>query len=157
MAPLQAIAARLLAQPEVKVRWRINLRGRLLVLQGRLAAGDSTAVRSVLAAWLDEVQAHEAAGRPLDAEQARIAAAAGLVLGELQQRAGRSAEAGVAWQQAAARLQPGLQRQEQPALALAGLLAWHRGDTATARRWADRLAASPYRHPDAAALHQALR
>jgi len=69
LAPLQAIVERLMAQPAPKVRWAINLRGRVL---GLLAADDRDGAAPAVAAYLADVARHEADGKPLDPEQAAI-------------------------------------------------------------------------------------
>ncbi|WP_425257999.1 protein kinase domain-containing protein [Rubrivivax sp. RP6-9] len=156
LAELQALVAPLLAAPQPKLRWWLHLQGRLLVLQARAdAPGAAAALRS----WLAEVDTFERGGQPPDAEQSRIAAAAGMALGDLLQRRGRPGDAGAAadaWQQAALRLQPGLQRRELPALALAAQLAWRRGAVQEARAHAEKLVATAYRPAELQALHDAL-
>ena len=153
LADLQRLAARLLAAPQRKVRWWLILQGRLLVLHTRAEAPGAAAE---LQAWLGEVARFEAGGQVLDAEQARAAAAAGLVLGDSLQRSGRAADAAAAWQLATARLQPGVRRQELPALALAARLAWRQGAIQEARAGAEKLASTPYHHPDVLALREEL-
>jgi serine/threonine-protein kinase len=153
LAGLQQVTAKLLGAPQRKLRWWLHLQGRLLTLQLRSGAPGAAAE---LQAWLAEVARFEAGGQPLDAEQARIAAAAGLALGDHLQRNGRSAEARATWQQASTRLQPGVQRQEWPALALAARLAWRQGAIQEARAGAEKLVITTYRHPDVLALRDEL-
>ena len=69
LAPVQAIVGRLMAQPAPKVRWAINLRGRMLSL---LAVKDPARARPVMMAYLADVARHQADGKPLDAEQVAI-------------------------------------------------------------------------------------
>jgi serine/threonine-protein kinase len=150
---LDPLVARLLATPERKVRWWLILQGRLLALRAQSGeAGADAALRT----WLDEVAAHEAGGRVLDAEQARTAAAAGLALGDLQQRAGQPALAAASWRAAAARLPPGPLRRQPPTLLLLGRLALRLQAPQEARDWAEMLVSNHYRHPDVADLRQAL-
>ena len=153
LAELQRLTARLLSAPQRKLRWWLILQGRLLTLRARAAAPGASAE---LQAWADEVARFEAKGQPLDAEQSRIAAAAGLALGDLRQREGRGPEAVAAWQLAMVRLQPGLQRREPQALLLAARLAWRRGNLQEAREWAEKLASTTYRHPDVLAMRKEL-
>jgi serine/threonine-protein kinase len=148
---LQALTARLMAAPDHKVRWLINQRGRLAVLQGRLAGA---AAMPELRAYLDEVRRHESAGKPLDAEQAPIVAAAGLVLGDALQHDGQATEAVARWTAAADRLQAGGQRGHVPSMALLGLIALRQGRAQDARAWAERVEPTTYRHPDAAELRR---
>ena len=156
LVPLQAIHARLMATPDRKVRWDVNLRGRLLVLQARLA-DEGAAVQgavSDLSAYLAEVQQREVAGRPLEAEQAPIVATAGLVLGDALRRSGRGEAAALPWAAAERRLQAGAHRGEAPAMALLGLLALRQGQAQDARAWAEKVEPTTYRHPDAAELRR---
>ena len=151
---IQAHLARLLGAPGRKVRWLVNLRGRLAVLQGRLAEPAAGADANALRTYLEDMRRHEAAGKPLDAEQAPIVAAAGLVWGDALQRSGQSMEAQAQWTAAAARLQPAGQRGHAPAMAMLGLIALRQGRPQEARRWAERVEPTTYRHPDAAELRR---
>jgi serine/threonine protein kinase len=151
LAPLRDITGRLLATPDRKVRWQINQRGRLMALQGRLSAEGALAE---LGAYLDEIHQREAEGKPLDAEQAPIVAAVGLVLGDVLQRAGQKDAAEAQWAAAAERLRAGGQRGEAPAMALLGLIALRQGRPQDARLWAERVEPTTYRHPDAAELRR---
>ena len=151
LPPLQAVAARLMAAPDRKVRWLINQRGRLAALQGRLTGA---AALPELRAYLGDVRRHESAGKPLDAEQAPIVASAGLVLGDALQRAGQAVEAAACWSAAADRLHAGGQRGHVPSMALLGLIALRQGRAQDARLWAERVEPTTYRHPDAAELRR---
>ena len=156
LAELQAVVAPLLAAPQPKLRWWLHLQGRLLVLQAR---ADAPRAAAALQAWLAEVDTFERGGQPPDAEQSRTAAAVGMALGDLLQRRGRPGEteaATAAWQQAAQRLLPGVERQELPALALAAQLAWRQGAIQEARAHAEKLVAAAYRPAEVQALHDAL-
>ena len=156
LAELQAVVAPLLAAPQPKLRWWLHLQGRLLVLQAR---ADTPGAAAALQAWLAKVDTFERGGQPPDAEQSRTAAAVGMALGDLLQRRGRPGEteaATAAWQQAAQRLLPGVERQELPALALAAQLAWRQGAIQEARAHAEKLVAAAYRPAEVQALHDAL-
>ena len=148
---LRAVTARLMTAPDRKVRWLINQRGRLAVLQGRLQGAGAEAE---LHAYLGDVRQHESAGKPLDAEQVPIVAAAGLVLGDALQRAGQADRAMALWAEAAGRLRAGAERGHAPSMALLGLLALRQGRTQDARLWAERVEPTTYRHPDAAELRR---
>jgi serine/threonine-protein kinase len=167
LAQAQRLVAPLLAAPQRKQRWWLNLQG--LLLTERLHQGDRGAVAATQA-WLAEVAQHEAqatagaqaaTNRPLDAEQARIAAAAALVLGDrLQPNAGNTpgakAEAHTLWRKAEQRLQSAVARSDLPALALHGRLRWRLGQVQEARAIAETLSSSRFSTPDAAALHHEL-
>ena len=156
LPPLRAIHARLMDTPDRKIRWLVNLRGRLLTLQMRLAVTDAAieAIGAEVSEYLAEVLQREVAGKPLDAEQAHIVAAAGLALGDALWRHGRGEAAAPFWSAAAQRLQDGGQRGEAPAMALLGLLAIRSGNAQDARAWAEKVEPTTYRHPDAAELRR---
>ena len=151
---IEAATARLMASPDRKVRWLVNQRGRLTVLRARLTQEVSGRSVGELRAYLDDMRQHESAGKPLDAEQVPIVAAAGLVLGEALRRAGRVDEAGIHWAAAAERLQAAGERGHAPAMALLGLIAVRQGRTQDARLWAEKVGPTTYRHPDAAELRR---
>ncbi|HYE70268.1 MAG TPA: serine/threonine-protein kinase [Aquabacterium sp.] len=156
LEPLQSIYARLMATPVRKVRWQVNLRGRLLTLQARLVgpgAGEDGPVADLLA-YLVEMERRETADRPLEVDQVPIVAAAGLALGDAMLRRGRPEAAAPLWAAAVQRLQDAGQRGEAPAMALLGLLALRQGHPQDARAWAEKLEPTTYRHPDAAELHR---
>ncbi len=153
LAQLRRLTTSLLSAPQRKVRWWLILQGRMLTLQARRELPGSA---DELQGWLAEVGRFEASGQSLDAEQARTAAAAGLVLGDVLRRAGRS-EAGLqAWEVAERRLSPGVQRQDMPAMLLSARLAWRRGAAQDAVKTAEKLASIPYLHPDLLILREEL-
>jgi serine/threonine protein kinase len=153
LVELQRLSARLLAAPQRKLRWWLVLQGRLLTLRARAAAPGATAE---LQGWIDEVARVVVQGQTLDAEQTRIAVAAGLALGDSRKREGRMADATAAWQLAMARVQPGVQRADPPALVLAARLAWRQGALQEARELAEKLGSTTYRHPDVLAMRKEL-
>ena len=153
LTELQRVTQQLLATPQRKPRWWLVVQGRLLALRVRSGAAGAVAE---LQTWLDEVARFEASGKVLDAEQARTAAAAGLLLGDTHRRSGREADALAAWQQASLRLASSVQRRELPALALAARLAWRQGSAQEARAGAEKILSTPYRHPDVMALREEL-
>ena len=152
------IVQRLMNEPAPQRRWSINLRGRWLALRGRLAkpGADAVAASADLARFLDDIARHEAAQRPLDAEQARVVAAAGLVHGDLLLLQVDRAAAQAAWSAATVRLQAGAERRELQAIALMGQLALRRAAVQEAAAWADKLEPSTGRHPDVVALRRSL-
>lgn len=154
LAPLQSIHARLMSTPDRKVRWQVNLSGRLLVLRARLVSETEEGTLAELRTYLTEVQEREAAGKPLDAEQAPIVASVGLALGDALRRRGRAEAAEPFWNAAARRLRDGGQRGEAPAMTLLGLLAIRIGNAQDARAWAEKVEPTTYRHPDAAELRR---
>ncbi len=158
LQPLQTIVAQLMATPDRKVRWQVKQRGRLVALQGRLAAGEAPALvqpaMAELSAYLEEIQLRQVSGKPLEPELAPVVAAAGLVLGDALQHAGQAKAAALHWAAAAERLQAGGKRGEAPAMALLGLLAIRQGRPQDALFWAERVEPTTYRHPDAAELRR---
>lgn len=153
LAQLQRLTTQLLAAPQRKVRWWLILQGRVLMLRVRR---DDPGAADELQAWLAEVERFESAGQVLDAEQARTAAAAGLVLGDAHRRAGREGAARQAWDAAAGRLQSRLQGQDLHASLLSARLSVRRGAAQEAGQHAEKLASFPYRHPDLAILRAEL-
>ncbi|WP_341890099.1 serine/threonine-protein kinase [Variovorax sp. YR752] len=153
LVQLRRLTSQLLAAPQRKVRWWLILQGRVLMLQTRR---DAPGAAGELQAWLAEVGRHESAGQSLDAEQARTVAAAGLVLGDAYRRVDRTDVAVPAWEAAARRLNPGVQREDLTALLLSARLAWRRGAAQEAAKTAEMLASIPYRHPDLQILREEL-
>ncbi|MFN7724625.1 MAG: protein kinase domain-containing protein [Rubrivivax sp.] len=156
LAQAQRLAAPLLAATQRKQRWWLNLQG--LLLTERLVQGDTSAVVATQT-WLADVARHEAQGRVLDAEQARIAAAAGLALGDRLQAGDPAthAAAQAVWSAAAQRLATAVARRDLPALALHGRLRWRLGQVQEARAIAETLATSSFRAPDGQALQRELQ
>ncbi|MBT9490161.1 MAG: serine/threonine protein kinase [Rubrivivax sp.] len=154
LADADALVRRLLATAEPQPRWSVNLQGRWLRLRGQLGM---PGVAAELPAYLAQMARRVAAGRALEAEQARIVAAVGLVHGDVLQAAGHADGAAQAWQQAGQRLGPGVARRELPALALAARLVLRQGRAQEALALADELASTPYRHPDVLALREELK
>jgi eukaryotic-like serine/threonine-protein kinase len=159
LAAVAALMQRLLGAPEPRRRWSLNLQGRWLLQRARLAepGAPRAAVGADLQRWLADAVAPQGTGDALDAEQARIVAAAGLALGDGLQAGRDPGGATARWQAASVQLQPGLARREWPALALAARLHWRLGRIQEARALADELAVSPYRHPELLALQEELR
>jgi serine/threonine-protein kinase len=149
LAPAGLGMQRLLAAAEPRLRWSLNLQGRWLALRAPLAQGpaEQRAVAQALLRFLDGLPPTPSSGARLDAEQSRVAAAAGLALGALLKTQGADAEAHSRWAMALGKLQPGLQRREWPAMALAAALQQRLGAAQEALALVEEVRAGPYRHP----------
>jgi serine/threonine protein kinase len=147
--------ARLLAADATRNKWNITLAGSLL-LHRLAAAGPQAPLELEFETLLSTVRSAVADGKPLDADQARIAAAAELALGDLRARSTRPAAARELWQAAAQRLQAPAAGGELPAMTLLAQARLRLGAIEEARALAARLEASPYRHPAYADLRQRL-
>jgi len=157
---LQQVAddsARLPATDAATSDRQLTLRGRWLVLSVQLAQGmGSASDMQDLEAFVAEVLARVGAGKAFDADLARIAASAELLLGDHKfERAGLVA-ARPYWLSAANRMQALAASGELPAMTLLAHARLRLGGAQEARALADRLQASPYRHPAYADLHQRL-
>lgn len=150
-----ADTARLLAADATRNKWSIALAGTLL-LQRLAAAGPQAPLEPEFEALLATVRSAVASGKPLDADQIRIAAAAELALGDLRARDARPAAARELWQAAAQRLQAPAASGELPAMTLLAQAQLRLGAIEPARALAARIEASPYRHPAYADLRQRL-
>ena len=150
-----ADTARLLSADATRNKWNIALSGNLLL--HRLALAEpNTAPRRELEAFLATVKHAQAGGKPLDAEQIRIAAAVELALGDLLSRNSDAAAARSHWQAAAADLQASASAGELPAITLLAQARLRLGAIDDARVLAKRIDASLYRHPAYADLQQRL-
>lgn len=150
-----ADTVRLLSTDATRNKWNIALTGNLLL--HRLALAEPEAVRrNELEAFASTVKSAESGGKPLDAEQVRIASAVELALGDLLARDALSAQARGHWQAAAARLQASAAGGDLPAMTLLAQARLRLGATDEARALAHRIEASPYRHPAYADLRQRL-
>jgi tetratricopeptide (TPR) repeat protein len=146
---------RLLATDATRSSWNITLRGKLML--HRLALEEpQVAQRTELEAFLAGVARAEAVGKPLDAEQRLVVAAAELRLGDLCSRAQQVAAAHGHWQAAAARSQVSAQSNALPAMTLLAQARLRLGQTDAARALARQIEASPYRHPAYADLRNRL-
>ena len=150
-----ADALRLQSTDSTRNKWNIALAGSLLLQ--RLALADAPAqTRRELEDFLSATRAAESGGKPLDAEQNRIAAAVELALGDLLARDPQPGMAREHWQAAAARLRAAAAGGDLPATTLLGQTELRLGSTDEARALAKRIEASPYRHPAYADLRQRL-
>ena len=149
-----ADTARLLTTDATRNKWNIALSGNLLLC--KLALAEPTAApRHELDALLAAVKSAQASGKPLDAEQHRIAAALELALGDLRARESAAA-ARDHWQAAAAHVQAPAAVGDLPATTLLAQARLRLGGVDDARALARRIEASPYRHPAYADLRQRL-
>jgi hypothetical protein len=147
-------AARMRATDATRNKWNIALTGNLLLR--RLAAGGASAPHPPeLDTYLSMVKTTESAGKALDAEQVRIVSAAELALGDLLARDAPS-EARARWQATVDRIQQPAAAGDLPAMTLLAQARLRLGATAEARALAQRIEASPYRHPAYADLRQRL-
>jgi len=147
--------ARLLSTDATRSKWNIALAGSLLL--HRLALGEPPArSQPELEAFLVTVENAASRGKALDAEQARIASAVELALGDLQARAEQVGSAATHWQAVATRLQASSAAGEWPAMTLFAHARLRLGATDEARALAARIEASPYRHPAYFDLRQQL-
>ena len=138
--------ARLLSTDATRRKWNIALAGRLLLHP--LALGEPPArSQPELEAFLVTVENAASRGKALDAEQARIASAVELALGDLQARAEQVVSAATHWQAVATRLQAPSAAGELPAMTLFAHARLWFGATDEACALAARIEASPYRHP----------
>jgi tetratricopeptide (TPR) repeat protein len=150
-----ADTARLLSTDATRNKWNIALSGNLL-LHGLALAGPEAPQRHDLELFLSTVKSAQASDKPLDADQSRIAAAVELALGDLLAREARSASAREPWQAAAMRLQASAAGGELPSMTLLAHARLRLGAADDARSLANRIEASPYRHPAYADLRQRL-
>jgi eukaryotic-like serine/threonine-protein kinase len=150
-----ADTARLLSTDGTRNKWNIALTGSLL-LQRLAAAGPQAPQRQHLEAFLAGVRSAESGGKPLDADQTRVAAAVEIALGDMLARVAEPARARDRWQAASERARAPASRGELPAMTLRAQAQLRLGATADARALADRIEASPYRHPAYADLRQRL-
>ena len=157
-ASLDRVAAdtvRLRSTDGTRNKWNITLLGSLLL--HRLALAEPPAPqRQDLEAYLATVKSAVSGGKPLDAEQTRIASAVELALGDLLARDAQPAAARGHWQGAAERLQATADRGELPSMTLLAQARLRLGEKAAAGSLAERIEVSPYRHPAYAELRQRL-
>jgi serine/threonine protein kinase len=150
-----ADTAQLLSTDNTRNKWNIALAGSLLL--DRLAlAGPRAPLRGELEGFLSAVKSAEASRKRLDTEQTRIASAVELALGDLLARDALHASAVGHWQAAADRLQSLAISGDLAAMTLLAQVRLRGGAAAEARALADRIEASPYRHPSYADLRQRL-
>ena len=147
--------ARLLSIDSTRNRWNIALAGNLQLLS-LAAAGPQAPPRQDVENLVSSAKLAESSGKPLDADQTHVASAAELALGDLLAREAQPAAARAHWQAAAERLHAPAAKGELPAMTLLAQAQLRLGATGDARALADRIEASPYRHPAYADLRQRL-
>ena len=146
---------RLQSTDATRNKWNIALAGSLLL--NRLALAErGRPLRRDLDAFLSVVKSAESGGKPLDAEQICITSAVELALGDLLARDEQAADARSHWQTAADRAQAQAASGDLTAMTLLAQTRLRLGAAADARALAQRLEASPYRHPAYADLRQRL-
>jgi serine/threonine-protein kinase len=152
-----AEVAQLLSLDPTRADWRDKLQGRLLELQAQLPAAAPGAAR--FERYLSLLrQPAAAASDERDPDRQRIAAAVEIAAGDQAAAQGVAARARTLWQQAAERLgAAGPGAAAHPSLLTLQALAELRlGHLAEARALAQRVEASPYRHPRYADLRTRL-
>jgi serine/threonine protein kinase len=146
---------RLLSADGTRNKWNIALAGNLLL--GRLTAPGPEVPRSQdLETYLSTVKNAEAGGKPLDTEQTQVASTVELALGDLLVRDAQPAAARIHWQVSADRLRAAAAGGDLPAMTLRAHALLRLGAADEARALAQRIEASPYRHPAYADLRQRL-
>ena len=150
--------AALMARPTPKRAWRLTQQARIAEALGRLASTDDERAKAGagLAAYMADVHRYEAHGGVVPWLDTVLIASAGLEQGDLLARAGQPAQAREAWQAAANRIRPVAERFLPAAMTQLGQLDLRLGGIQDARAWADRVAATTYRHPAFADLQQRL-
>lgn len=145
---------RLLQTDSTRAKWNITLSGALLLRQ--LALPDAAGLVPELQAFIARVGQAESAAS-LDADQAQIASAAQIALGDILARGHGAAQARGHWEQAARRLAARAAAGEPGALTLAAHARLRLGAAEEARAMAQRVERSHYRHPAYADLQQRLK
>ncbi|WP_280152653.1 serine/threonine-protein kinase [Piscinibacter sp. XHJ-5] len=119
---------------------------------GVALAGGAALPTAPVTSYLAAIAAQQASGTPLDAVQARQLSALNLLLGDWMSREGRPEAAEAQWRAVAERLRPVAAKASAPALTLLARAELRLGASDAAAALATRIQASPYRHPDLAAL-----
>jgi hypothetical protein len=147
--------ARLLSTDSTRNKWSIALTGSLLV-HSLAAAGPQAPKQRDLEVFLSTVKNAESGGKALDTEQTCIVSAVELALGDLLASDAQPAAARGHWQTSTGRLQAAASGGDLPAMTLRAQAVLRLGATEEARSLAQRIEASPYRHPAYADLRQRL-
>jgi hypothetical protein len=158
LSSLKADIGRLLAADAKQMRWQSNLRGRLLWLRAQVERGEaqSQALAVEMSRYLADMQLRIQAGSRLNNAQNLLMAQVELALGELL-AGSDAAKAELHWRSAAERLREDVTRADAPAMAVAALAHLHLNEIEEARRLAEKLEASSYRHPDVLRLRSYLQ
>ncbi|ALT79237.1 protein kinase domain-containing protein [Paucibacter sp. KCTC 42545] len=146
---LKTDIALLLATDAKQMRWQGNLRGRLLALRANFERSEvlSHALALEMTNYLADMKARAQSGTRINKEQRLILARVELSLGELL-GSSEVTEAQLHWQTAVERLRADVTKSDAPALAVTALAHFRLNAIEEARRLAEKLDASSYRHPD---------
>jgi serine/threonine protein kinase len=148
----------LLNRPIPKRAWRIGHKGRVAVMQARLAESteQANAARAALTTYLADIAKYEKDGSEVPISNMFTVVEAGISLGDLLNRAGHATEAQEAWRAAATRVRPHAEHLVPAAMTYLALIDLRQGSTQDARNWADRVKGTTYRHPAYADLQKQL-
>lgn len=146
---LKTDIALLLATDAKQMKWQGSLRGRLLWLRAQIEHSEAQvhALSAEMTSYLADMQARIQAGTRINKDQRLILARVELSLGELL-GSSEVTEAQLHWQAAAERLRTDVTKSDAPALAVTALAHFRLNGIEEARRLAEKLEASSYRHPD---------
>lgn len=148
---------RLASADSTQQKWQITLRGRILLLNTvLLPAGGGQGSIADLEDFLAAVRRAESSG-VLDADQARVVAAAELALGDVLAQRLRQPAAQDLWRSARDRLRPADAGGDLHAGTLLAHAQLRLGAAHEARRLAARIESSGFRHPEFADLRERLR
>jgi hypothetical protein len=162
LAWLDAALARVGKAPADNKEWHVHRVGAVLALHARMASQPpETPVPDP--AWLAALQTHADHVAALDAQGCRlpqgellVVLAVGLAHGDALLAQGDSTAARLRWQAVVERALPAATAGGHVAMQHVALALLRLGQAAQARPWVERLQASPWRHPDLAALQHAL-
>ncbi|MEJ6004971.1 protein kinase [Paucibacter sp. AS339] len=146
---LKTDIALLLSTDAKQMKWQGSLRGRLLWLRAQIERSEAQvhALSAEMTSYLADMQARIQAGTRVNKDQRLILARVELSLGELL-GSSEVTEAKLHWQAAVERLRADVTKSDAPALAVSALAHFRLNAIEEARRLAEKLEASSYRHPD---------
>ena len=146
---LKTDIALLLATDAKQMKWQGSLRGRLLWLRAQIERSEAQvrALSAEMTSYLADMQARIQAGTRVNKDQRLILARVELSLGELL-ASSEFTQAQLHWQAAVERLRADVTKADAPALAVTALAHFRLNEIEEARRLAEKLEASSYRHPD---------
>ena len=148
IAQVMAALPRLIASNASAVNLQVKLNGRSLMLKTLFSLSEGNAVSTAdLESYAATVRSLESSGKQLNTEQASVAAAAELILGDMLHRSGKIDAATVHWRSAAERLQPFAKTGAPSMLTLLARLQLRLGHGDEGSALAARVQASNYRHP----------
>lgn len=153
----RAEVSRAAASDAGQSNWLMTLRAGHLVMASKLALLEARPLPvEELRAQVATASAMDLAGRSLNPDQLRFAAAAELLLGDVLTKAESPTAAKVHWKAIAKRLQPVAARGDLQTMTLLAHAQLRLGLEREARLLLERIEASTYRHPDYADLRQRL-